>query len=252
MASSLASTDRTAGAASSSGPSLIIIVGLLLVRTVLLFCSAGISYLIARSTGADVGALLIYANVVIVAVDVITIALVARLQRRRGQTLRALIGGFRGRDLAWGLLVFAAVMVAMAVANFIANLIVHQGPPPAPTTAPAVPLWLALWSVVVMPVTVAVAEEVSYRGYAQGALAQRYRMSVAVLITAAFFGLQHAALSATGWDAMATRVITTFGVGVIFGLLRVWLRRLTPLIIGHWLFDVVGLGVPMMLLAMAG
>lgn len=80
---------------------------------------------------------------------------------------------------------------------------------------------------------------------------RRGSTAVAVLVPALFFGLQHAAVSATGAEDMLARVIGTFIAGIVFGLLRVWLKRITPLIIGHWLVDVVGLGLPMLLAALA-
>lgn len=229
-----------------------IVVGLLLLRTVLLFIGDGVSYGIAAALDLEFFEVFVYsANVWIVAVDIISVLVVMGLLRRRGRTLRDLIDGFRGADVGWGLLALVIAGVTLFAGTFIGNLIVFQGPPPAAEGGFAPPLWLGLWSLIVMPVTIAVAEEVVYRGYAQGELMRRGGTAVAVLVPALFFGLQHAALSATGLDDMLARVIGTFIAGVVFGLLRVWLKRLAPLIIGHWLLDVVGLGVPMLMLALA-
>lgn len=236
----------------SAPVALAVIVGLLLLRTVLLFIGDGVAWRL--STALDipyVEALVFSTNVWIVAVDVISVLVVAGLLRRRGRTLKDLVGGFRGTDVGWGLLVFVIAGVTLFVGTFIGNLIVFQGPPPIAEGSFHPPVWLGLWSLILMPVTIAVAEEVVYRGYAQGELMRRGSTALAVLVPALFFGLQHAALSATGLDDMAARVIGTFIAGVVFGLLRVWLKRLAPLIIGHWLLDVVGLGLPMLLAALA-
>lgn len=229
-----------------------VIIGLLLLRTVLLFVGDGVA--LALSSAVDVPyveALVFSSNVWIVAVDVISVLAVATLLRRRGRTLKDLIGGFRGPDAGWGLLVFVIAGVTLFVGTFVGNLIVFQGPPPVPDGGFHPPVWLGLWSLILMPVTIAVAEEVVYRGYAQGELMRRGSTAVAVLVPALFFGLQHAAVSATGAEDMLARVIGTFIAGIVFGLLRVWLKRITPLIIGHWLVDVVGLGLPMLLAALA-
>lgn len=60
------------------------------------------------------------------------------------------------------------VAIGFFIATYIGNLIVYQGPPPVGVgVTPQVPLWIALWSIVVLPVTVAIAEELLYRGYLQ-------------------------------------------------------------------------------------
>lgn len=233
-------------------PALVLIVGLLLLRTVLLFLGDGITYGIVSASGADFGSALMYTNVTIVAVDILSVLAVIALLRRDGRTLGDLIGRVRvGVDAAWGLLVFVIAYLALIIGTFVGNLIIFQGPPPSSGAAFAPPMWLGLWSLIVMPATVAVAEELVYRGYAQEHLTARLGRVGGVLVVAAFFGLQHAALSATGWDDMAARVIGTFIAGTAFGLLRVWLKRLAPLIFGHWLLDVIGLGLPMMFAALA-
>lgn len=242
----------TTGAAQGAPVALGVIVALLLLRTVLLFIGDGVSYGIAAALDLEFVQVLAYsANVWIVGVDIISVLAVVWLLRRRGRTLRGLIGGFRGVDIGWGLLVFVIAGITLFVGTFIGNLIVFQGPPPMPEQGFSAPLWLGLWSLILMPVTIAVAEEVVYRGYAQEELMRRSGVAVSVLVPAVFFGLQHAAISATGLDDMLARVIGTFIAGVVFGLLRIWLKRLAPLIIGHWLLDVVGLGVPMLMLALA-
>lgn len=240
-------TERATAAPAALG----VIIGLLLLRTALLFIGDGVAYGVAAGSDVEyIQALLYSSNVWIVAVDIISVLVVVGLLRRQGRTLRDLIGGFRGADVGWGLLVLVIAGITLLAGTFIGNLVVFQGPPPMPEQTVHAPLWLGLWSLVLMPVTIAVAEEVVYRGYAQGELARRGGRAAAVLVPALFFGLQHAAISATGWDDMLARVIGTFIAGVVFGLLRVWLKRLAPLIIGHWLVDVIGLGLPMLMLAL--
>ena len=39
-------------------------------------------------------------------------------------------------------------------------------------------------------------------------------------------------------------------LGVLFAVLALRLRRLLPLIVAHWAIDVLGLGLPLMILAL--
>ena len=237
---------------STNKTSITVLVALLLFRSVLLLIGDGATYGIARvlNPQATLASVLLYSNVFVVAVDIITVAVLATVLRREGKTLRSLINRFRISDLSWGLLLFVLGMVGFFIATYVGNLIVYQGPPPTGVvSAAAVPLWLALWSIVVLPVTVAVAEESLYRGYLQARLTTRFGLWIGLLVPALFFGLQHVAFSLTTPQAATARVITMALVGVMFGALYLWRKRLGQLIIAHWLIDVVGLGLPLLLIA---
>lgn len=221
-----------------------VLIGVLLLRTVLLF--AGTAAL-TPFAGSYLQAL-VWANVTIVVVDIISLAVVGALLRRRGGSLRELIGA-RARDTGWGLLLFVIVLVGFLAASFIGNLVAYQGPPPMPSGAilEGAPLvFLAWWTTLVMSATVAVAEEVLYRGWAQTELAARTNRVVGLVVMAFFFGLQHAALTPLDLQAQLARFVTTFLAGLMFGALYLWRKRLWPLIIAHWLLDVVGLGLPLL------
>lgn len=229
-----------------------LLVGLLMLRTALLLGGDGISYGIARAfdPGATLAGVLIYANVVVVVADIITLAVLVAALRREGMTLLSLVGRFRFSDLSWGLLLFVIVAIGFVIATYIVNLIVYQGPPPVDvSSSPHVPLWIALWSIVVLPVTVAIAEELLYRAYLQPRLITRLGLWPGLLIPAVFFGLQHVAFSLTSPQAAAARVITMTLVGLMFGALYFWRKRVGQLIFAHWLIDVVALGLPLLLIA---
>lgn len=232
--------------------SLAVVAGLLLLRTALLLVGDGVTYGIARSfdPNATLAGVLLYSNVFVVAVDIITLAVLAWVLRREGKTLRSMVDRFRFSDVSWGLLLFVIALVGFFIATYIGNLIVYQGPPPMPDgPMPIVPLWLALWSIVVLPITVAIAEELLYRGYLQSRLTARFGLWVGLLVPATFFGIQHVAFSLTTPEAAASRVIAMILVGVMLGALYLWRQRLGQLIIAHWLIDVVGLGLPLLLIA---
>jgi membrane protease YdiL (CAAX protease family) len=229
-----------------------LLVGLLMLRTVLLLVGDGISYGIARAfdPGATLAGVLLYTNVFVVAVDIITLAVLVAALRREGMTLRSLIGRFRLSDLTWGALLFVIVAIGFVITTYIGNLIVYQGPPPIDaSSSPHVPLSIALWSIVVLPVTVAIAEELLYRAYLQPRLITRLGLWPGLLIPAVFFGLQHVAFSLTSPQAAGARVITMTLVGLMLGALYLWRKRVGQLIIAHWLIDVVALGLPLLLIA---
>lgn len=138
-----------------------------------------------------------------------------------------LLGGLLGAFLAFGSEAFAFDASAMV------NL----------TRAELPPLWYYLWGLIVLPITVAIAEELAYRGYAQPRLEALTNSNwTAVFIVAFGFGIQHIAFSLTDWQSALARFIGTFIAGIVFGTIYLRQRRLLPLIIAHWLIDVFGLG----------
>ena len=48
-----------------------------------------------------------------------------------------------------------------------------------------------------------------------------------------------------------SRVLATILVGLVLGALYLWLKRLAPLVVAHWLIDVLGLGLPILVLAVS-
>lgn len=232
-----------------SQPGLLLLILLLLLRTALLFAGDGLVYGLLRLGGpaASWDDALMWSNLTVMVTDVITIVVVAGVLRRSGSSLRALLTTKTpGRDIAWGLLLALISVIGFYAATFIGNLIAYLGPPPAPTgdfTAP--PLWLGLISLLLMPATIAVAEEVLYRGYLQSVLTLRWGRWAGLIVTSGFFAVQHLALTSADPQAWLARAITTLLAGVMFGLLAWWMKRLWPVIIGHWIVDVIGLGLPM-------
>ncbi|MGD7789032.1 CPBP family intramembrane glutamic endopeptidase [Propionibacteriaceae bacterium Y1700] len=241
MISVLSTTPTTRGL---GRPLPLLVVGVLLLRTILLFAAGGLAL---RTSAAPAGEVMAFANLWIVPVDLISICVVWWLLRRSGRSLGDLTGRFRGRDVAWGLLVLVIGTIALQGGGYLGNLIVFGGPPPVDDSLPAPPVWLGLWSLLLMPITIAVAEELVYRGFGQQGLMTMIGRWPAMLVVAVFFGFQHAALSMTSGEMMLSRVIGTFIGGIAFGIMAMRFRTLWPLIIGHWLLDVLGLGLPMLM-----
>ena len=109
------------------------------------------------------------------------------------------------------------------------------------------PLWLGLLSVTIMPVTIGLAEEALYRGYLQPRLQGRIGLVWAVLAASAVFGLQHIGFALPDPQAIVASVVRTFLAGLVFAGLLMWRKRVMPLAVGHWLLDLLGLGLPVLL-----
>lgn len=195
---------------------------------------------------------LIYANALVVLVDLAALAAVALAMRAEGRHLRDLFRPWRWVDLAWGALMLVILLVGFLASNFAANLIVYGGAPPVPSEAtPNVPLWIGLVALLVAPLTIAVAEEAVYRGYAQPRLAGRLGTTLALILVAAIFGVQHIGFALTSPADIAAKVLTTAFAGLILGALVLWMKRIAPLVLGHWGLDLLFLGFPTFLLALA-
>lgn len=233
-----------------SRPTLTLLVALLLLRTVLLLAGAGISGAVTAGIPHAAEWLTIAGNLFVVPVDLITLAVVAWAIRREGGTPASLLGRFRPSDLGWGALIGLGLLVALFVGTFAGNLIVYQGPPPMGSFDPTfrTPLWFGLWCLMVAPLTIAFAEELLYRAYLQPRWIERLGAWPALLLVALFFGVQHIAFVLTSPGASFVKVFATFLGGLLLGWLYRRTGRLWPLVLGHWLADVIGLGLPMMFL----
>ncbi|MEM7114168.1 MAG: CPBP family intramembrane glutamic endopeptidase [Chloroflexota bacterium] len=191
--------------------------------------------------------------------DAITIALVVWLIRREGLSLADLINWRPGQlwreslnGLGLTVILYLTLFIGGMAGAFIAfgsDAFAFDSSAFADLTrADLPPLWYYLWSFIILPITVAVAEELAYRGYAQPRLEALIGGKwTAVFIVAFGFGIQHIAFSLTDWQSALARFIGTFIAGLVFGIIYLRQRRLFLLIIAHWLVDVIGLGLfPMM------
>lgn len=224
------------------------VVVLLLMRTVLLFAGTGI---VLPFVGWIYNRALLWANVTVVIVDVITLLVLSRLLARQDRRLRDLLAP-SWSGTAWGLLAFIILQIGFSASTFIGILVAYQGDPPASGVLHGVPVWMGWWALLVMPVTIALAEEGLYRGYAAEALESRFHKAAALVVIAFFFALQHAALTPLSPRAQLARFITTFLGGLLLGGMRWRCRRgLWPLVVAHWGLDVLGLGLPILLASQA-
>lgn len=233
------------GAPAASAPSvpMLRIAGVLALRPVLIL-----------ALGAGLLALnisLLYANALVVIVDVIALAAVGLALRAEGSRLRDLFGPWRWVDLAWGALLLVILTAGFFVSNIAANLIVYGGAPPADAGASfSIPLWVGLVAVLIAPLTIALAEEAVYRGYAQPRLQRTLGRIGSLVVVAIVFGIQHAGFALSAGPAVASKVLTTLFAGLILGALWLWMKRLMPLVLAHWGLDLLFLGLPTLGLAL--
>jgi membrane protease YdiL (CAAX protease family) len=191
-------------------------------------------------------------NYVIVSLfaDLGCLLLLSWLMRAEGGKISDLLNFQRerlGRDLLLGLGMFVIMAAAYYCAPLISALIVTGSADASAAWARgpfATPLWVHIWNMTVFPITTSLTEELVYRGYA---LPRIERLSgrawVAVLLPALTFGLAHLTPPFLALDGVLIRFLTLALVGVVLELLYLRLRRLLPLIVGHYLIDLIFLGI---------
>jgi membrane protease YdiL (CAAX protease family) len=174
------------------------------------------------------------------------------LLQREGLTFRQLLN-FKAplwKEILLGVVLTVLFLVAFYFSNIVSWIVVY-GPdvftnPPTFDSAslPQTPMWVLWWGLLVLPITVGVLEEFLYRGYLQPRLiALTNSRWLGIVLTAFFFGLQHIVLPLYDAPTSMSRFVSTFLIGLLFGVLYHRQKRLLPLIIAHWLVDVIGLGL---------
>ncbi len=235
----MASTDTSPGAFPKLTLGFLLAVGL--VRTVLLGATGGLTALGFTLAGNPRPLTLAAAGSKfwLVAVDVVTVLLVARLLVREGSALRDLLNPRPiGKNILYALAGVAAVFLALAVGGFIGNFLIYYG---APTQTETVhpPVWVGLMVAVVSPITVAVAEESLFRGYLIPRLQGHLGRVGAVIVSALLAATQSLALNLGDIDAMLAGMLKVFIISLAFGGLYLWQKRVAPLILVHWFFQAV-------------
>lgn len=249
----MASTDTSAGTplVAKLGLGLLLVIGL--VRTVLLGATGGITLVGATIAGSPHPATVAVAGakVWLVGIDVLTVLLVARLLTRESRSIRELYAWPTvGRSVLYVLVGVVAVFFALSLGSFVGNFLIYYGAPTATDTV-VPPIWLGVVRAVLTPITVAVAEETLFRGYLIPRLQQHVGRAGAVIVSALLAATQAFALNLGNVDAMWAGFLGAFVVALAFGALYLWQKRITPLIIVHWFFEVVT-GVAVLVAAVHG
>jgi uncharacterized protein len=183
------------------------------------------------------------------------------LLSQRRESLPALIGFERqrlGRDLLIGLAIAVLGFATSAVVGFGMNFVVYTAEQRAAFLAAmqagdplgsslVMPRWYGWFSLLVQPLAAGVTEELLYRGVALRGLRGRMGAAGTVLLSALAFGLQHWAFTPLDWQFGLARLVSLGAVGVVFGVIALRQGRLLPLIIGHTIWNVLLIGLPVLL-----
>ena len=194
-----------------------------------------------------------FAAIAMLPVNLVCLALVVRRLRSEGRRVGDLVGyrrGRLGRDILWGLLWLVVLYVPFALTIMLVMALLHGDamyaafetvffdPEAGFPLSPAVVAVLAVVAVATFAPLNAPAEELLYRGTAQQDLARRMPVAVAILVASAFYGLQHVWYAPTP-DAVLVYACAFFVWGVGSGLIAWRQRRLLPIIVAHFLVDLL-------------
>jgi uncharacterized protein len=181
-------------------------------------------------------------------VDVGCLGLLFWLTKREGIRLRDLIGLTKSRlttDIPLGLSIFLIVFPVTILGGGMLAAVITYGSPnpvfpeatysrtlPVPAVLYSRLLWWPLWSAT---------EEMTYNGYALPRLSAMVGSNwLSVTIVSFFFSIQHSFLSLAGFRYGFYMFLTFIPLTVTMCLIYLRIRRLAPLIIGHWLMDLSG------------
>lgn len=220
---------------------------MLFARPGLLLLAQGITFLLFRQLNVQNAAVAIrnWWTVFGTLADFGCLGLLVWLTRREGVGLRDLIGFARSKlkfDIPLGLGIFVIVFpLTVFGGGMLAMLIVYGrlNPPfPEGTYIRTLPLLAVLYSRILWWPLWSFTEEMTYNGYALPRLIALTRSPwLSVVIVSFFFSIQHSFLSLAGFQYGFYMFLTFIPLTVASGLIYLRVRRLPPLIIGHWLMD---------------
>jgi membrane protease YdiL (CAAX protease family) len=170
------------------------------------------------------------------------LALTYFMRRERGN-LRDLFGlqpGRLRRDTLLGLVYALGILPFGILGGFIGTVLIY-GSAPAPIPIGPLPVLGALYSLLIWPTVWAVAEELTYLGYALPRLeVLTGRTWVALLIVVFFWSIQHGAMPLRlDLRFMLWRSITPLPALLVVSLIFIRTRRLVPLMVAHWVANAV-------------
>ncbi|MES0489197.1 MAG: CPBP family intramembrane glutamic endopeptidase [Leptospirales bacterium] len=170
--------------------------------------------------------------------DIGCLVLLVRLARKEGIRLFDLVSFQRQklrRDLLLGVGFLVLLTILGVIGSIITGLLVY-GSTPAPAIVVPLPLWGGLYSLLIWPIFWAIAEQMTYVGYALPRLEiLSGKAWLAVIIVTFGWALQHSALPLMwDWHWAVYRFGATLLIGFAISIMYFRIRRLLPLIIVHW------------------
>jgi membrane protease YdiL (CAAX protease family) len=175
----------------------------------------------------------------LIAIDVVTVLLVARLLRREGSSVRDLLDPKPyGKNVLYAVAALVVVFLALSVGAFIGNFLIYYGAPTSTDTVDP-PVWIGVLRAVLAPITIAVAEESLFRGYLIPRLQVHLGRVGAVIVAALLAATQSFATNLGNTEAMLAGFISAFIIGLAFGGLYLWVKKIAPLILVHWFLEAI-------------
>jgi len=242
----------TAEAAKSIRPSRLSLLGPLLflpARTALMLLAQGLVGLILLLRGSSKAWLdaapwwTLYGTIV----DIGCLAIMWKLTRMEGSSLRALFGTvrlFTAKDLLAGIATFASVFPFFVFGGMLSAYWLYGSirvdPFPGLLSHRVLPVWAVIYSRTLWWMIWSPTEEMTYNGYCLSRLRSSTTTWVAVLLVGFWWAIQHSFLPfIPDWRSFFWRFLA-FVPGVIaFILIYLRTRRLTPLILAHWPMDII-------------
>jgi uncharacterized protein len=220
---------------------------MLFARSVLILLAQGITFLIIRQLNvqnADV-AIRNWWSVYGTLVDFGCLGLLLWLTRREGIRLLDLVSFVRSKlktDITLGLGIFIIVFpISVFVFGRLAMQLTYGSLNPAfpeGTFIRTLPLLAVLYSRILWWPLWSFTEELTYNGYALPRLVALTRSRwLSVAVVSFFFSIQHSFLSLATFQHGLYMFLIFIPLTIAEGLIYLRVRRLTPLIIGHWLMD---------------
>jgi membrane protease YdiL (CAAX protease family) len=158
--------------------------------------------------------------------------------KAENESVRGIIGPLRG-ELRLTILIIAmllglSILLFQIIEPYVTDLI--YGPEAWKqflNEYKRVPLALAVYGIAVTSLTAGMCEEIVWRGYLQTRLKRLLHGKVftAILLQAVLFGF---------WHSVSVHTLFTAIFGFIHGVVYAKTRRLAPIMVSHWLGDVIG------------
>lgn len=220
---------------------------MLFARPALLLVAQGIVFLLFMRLNVHNAAVALrnWSSVFGTLVDFGCLGLLISLTRREGIRLRDLIGFVKSKlttDISLGLGIFIIVFpVTIFGGGMLAMLITYGNLNPVfpeATYSRTLPLLAVLYSRILWWPLWSATEEMTYNGYALPRLnAMTKSPWLSVAIVSFFYSIQHSFLSLATLQFGFYMFLTFIPLTVAMELIYLRIRRLTPLIVGHWLMD---------------
>ncbi|MEM2911406.1 MAG: CPBP family intramembrane glutamic endopeptidase [Candidatus Bathyarchaeia archaeon] len=161
-----------------------------------------------------------------------------RFFKAEKQRVKEIIG--RLGNMFWGTIFIVVVLLGLSVLLFqiieppMTDLIYGSGAwKQFLRDYKRIPLALAVYGIAVTSLTAGICEEIVWRGYLQTRfeLLLHGKVLAAILLQAVLFGF---------WHSISVHTLFTAVFGFIYGMVYAKTRKLVPIMISHWLGDVIG------------